>query len=277
MRHTSCLLSPARALHRVLLLELANTNTNTNKSHVASSTLAALSLSSPTTFPTLRYRHAAPCHIRALYTKSPASSQSKMEMRKKHLRDKDIPYRWVRIADESGVLSPPQRTETVLASLPPRHSLVMKAPPPPPSPTDKVVQPAAAICRIVDMAAELAEMKQIAQALKESKQIAKQTKTLEVNWAIAAHDLGHKMRRLEEFLNKGMRVEILLAKKKRSRISTKEEQEGLVEHIQEVAAKVPGSNEYKKPDGVLGGVLKLFFEGPAGKKKAKKDKGDEEE
>ncbi|KAI3323280.1 hypothetical protein HD806DRAFT_498695 [Xylariaceae sp. AK1471] len=264
MKHTSCLLSPARAFHRALLLELANTS----KSNAVSSS-TAFSSSFPRPLPTLRHTR-TPCRVRALSTTSPAQRM----MIKKHLRDKAIPYQWVRVADETGALSPPQRTESVLTSLPRGHSLVMVAPPPPPPPpsaSDTPLQPSAAICRIVDAAAEKAAADA---AAKESKKLAQHTKTLEINWAIAPNDLAHKMKRLDEFLGKGMRVEILFARKRGSRVATREEWQALVERVKEAAANVPGANEYKRMDGHVGAVMRMFFEGPANKKKVKKDKGD---
>jgi translation initiation factor IF-3 len=193
-------------------------------------------------------------------------------MIRKHLRDKAIPYQWVRIADETGALSAPRRTESVLTMLPQGHSLVMVAPPPPPSASDTKLQPSAAICRIVDAAAERAAAKAAAEvAAKESKKMAQHTKTLEINWAIAPNDLAHKMKRLDEFLGKGLRVDILFARKRGSRVATREEGQALVERVKEAAVNVPGATEYKKMDGQVGAVMRMFFEGPPNKKKAKKD------
>ncbi|KAI8947954.1 hypothetical protein F4801DRAFT_487193 [Xylaria longipes] len=284
MRHTQCLLTPARALHRVLLLELANTASTSNG---VSSTV----LSSPPAFrkhaslPTSKHARSPAiastspcCRVRAFSTTSPAAAAHRRMIIKKNPRDKDIPYRWVRIADGSNTLSAPQRTDVAIANLPPGHSLMMVAPPPPPDAaaaaapgSQLTIQPAAAICRIVDAVAEAAAKKE---AAKESKKLAQQTKTLELNWAIAPHDLAHKMKRLGEFLSKGMRVEILLARKRGSRKASQSEGEELVRRIQEAASHVPGTTEYKKMDGFVGNVVKMFFEGPKDKKKAESSLGE---
>ncbi|KAI1746228.1 hypothetical protein F4680DRAFT_400762 [Xylaria scruposa] len=275
MRHTQCLLTPARALHRVFLLELANT---ASKNNGISSTILPTSsaLRKYASIPTSKHPRnqgnttTSPCCCsRPFSTTSPAASQRMIV--KKHPRDKDIPYRWVRIAGESQSLSEPQRTDAVLASLPPGHSLVMVAPPPPPDeegPATIVVQPSAAICRIIDTVAEATAAKEAAAAAREAKKVAHQTKTLELNWAIAPHDLAHKMKRLDEFLAKGMRVELLLARKKGSRKATNEEGEELVRRIKEAASEA-GATEFKKMDGRVGSVLKLFLEGPKDGQKAK--------
>ncbi|KAI0546351.1 hypothetical protein F4679DRAFT_416434 [Xylaria curta] len=282
MRHTQCLLTPARALHRVLLLELANTANNNGISSTILPTSSAFR--KHTSLPTSKHARTRAittispcCRGRPFSTTSPAAAQ-RMIVRK-HPRDKDIPYRWVRIAGESQSLSEPQRIDDVLASLPRGHSLVMVAPPPPPSPSKEgeeptIVEPsaAAAICRIIDAVAEAAAAKAAAvaakEAAKESKKVAQQTKTLELNWAIAPHDLAHKMKRLGEFLAKGMRVDMLLARKKGSRKATREEGEELVRRIREVASEA-GATEYKRMDGSVGNVVKLFLEVPKDGQKAK--------
>ncbi|KAI0405293.1 hypothetical protein F4802DRAFT_191667 [Xylaria palmicola] len=283
MRHAPCLLTPARALHRVLVIELANTTGKANGSF-------STALPPACAFFPAAHRHASlppPIHARGrgtgtasccqvrAFSATPATAAGRMLGGGKLPRDQDIRYRWVRVADGSGSLSPPQRTDDVLARLPAGHSLVMVSPPPPP-PTPApgapaaVLQPSAAICRIIDAAAEAAAAKS---AEKEEKRLTKHTKQLEVNWAVAPHDLGHKVKRLHEFLGKGYRVELLLARKKGSRKATPEEAQELVRHVQEAALQVQGVSEYKKMDGAVGGVLKMFFEGPQGKKKTKKENG----
>ncbi|TGJ81980.1 hypothetical protein E0Z10_g6797 [Xylaria hypoxylon] len=285
MRHTACLLTPARALHRVLLLELANTTSKSTAITSSPGLLFSSGLRNPPTSKHARTPGAAlaPCRCtthRAFSTTTPSRAIAQRTMQKKNPRDTAIPYRWVRIAGGSGNLSAPQRTDTVIANLPRGHSLVMVAPPPPPPPpapgVPVVVQPSAAICRIIDAAAEEEAAKAAAKAAevaaKESKQVAQQTKTLELNWAIAPHDLAHRMKRLAEFLDKGMRVDIMLARKRGSRKATPEEGRDLVERIQQTVSDVPGAAEYKKMDGNVCGVLKMFFEGPKDRRKVKKNK-----
>lgn len=205
---------------------------------------------------------------------------------KKFLRDEDIPYRWVQIADGSGSgLAEPRPTARVLAELAEGYSLVMVAPPVPHPPSapgaPMLLRPPAAICRIVDTVAEAAaeaaaEAEAKAMAL-EAKKLAQKMKRLELNYAIAAHDLGHKVKRLNEFLNKGIRVEILLARKRGSRKTTPQEEEQLVRSVREAALAITGTTEYKKMDGEVGKVVTMFFEGPKPKKGKKNKKGEAEE
>ncbi|KAF2969993.1 hypothetical protein GQX73_g3496 [Xylaria multiplex] len=274
MKHTTCLFTPARALHRLLLLELAK---SAGKTTVTSSTNLLFS-SALRDLPTLKHAGTsgntlASCRRghRAFSTTPSLAAGSRMV--RNQLRDKAIPFKWVRVADASGTLSAPQPIDRVLAGLAEGYSLVMVAPPPPPPPPTPgapvVIQPSAAICRIIDAAAEKLAAETAAQ---EAKQTAQQTKTLELNWAIAPHDLAHKIKRLEEFLDRGLRVEVMLARKRGSRKATSEEGKELVEKIQQAANQVPGVTEYKKMDGFVGGVMKMFFEGPIDRRKVKKNK-----
>jgi translation initiation factor IF-3 len=270
MRHSSHLLSPARALHRILLLELSNaskTATATSSSYSSIRIPQLISsqsrriIPSPTTTTT----SSAQCHPRRAYSSAPAAKKSAQA-----LHDHDIPYQWVRIRDAEGKLSAPQRTESVLITLPAKHSLVMLAHPPPQDPNSATVQISAAICRIVDYTS----IKTTEKAEKQQQQqvAAQQTKQLEFSWSIAPNDLTHKIKRLQEFLEKGMRVEVLLARKKGGRVAAPDEAAALVERVREIAAAVPGTAEYKRADGSPGSRITLFFEGPAANRKTKKVK-----
>jgi translation initiation factor IF-3 len=95
------------------------------------------------------------------------------------------------------------------------------------------------------------------------------TKELEINWAIADHDLQVKMRKMREFLGKGLRVEVLLFGKtgKRNRgkkVASKEEMEELLVKVRAAADDVPGSKEVKRAEGTVGLRYQMFFEGPQG-------------
>ena len=277
MRHVTGLITPARALHRVLVLELANT---TIKSH----SNALLFSPSALSIRTSRSAHTqCSTRTRRLFSTTPAAQRAP-QSKKRYLRNEKIPYHWVRVADEAGVLSAPQPINRVIASLPEGHNLIMVAPPPEEKPSSSpsssspggpvAITPPAPVCRIENTALKLQLEAEARAREAEERAAAPQTKTLELNWAIAPHDLSHKMKRLGEFLGKGMRVEILLARKKGSRKATAEEERALVKTIRDTALGVPGSGEFKKPDGRVGGVLMMFFEGPRVARKGKKEKKD---
>ncbi|KAI1415313.1 hypothetical protein F5Y13DRAFT_157149 [Hypoxylon sp. FL1857] len=281
MAHPRCLAySPARALHRVLVSDLAsNPSLGRHAStyylypprlflSTSSRHLVPQHTHSPATPPTLRAQNA---QVRTLTTTAPALQR--IEAYKKRLTNEKIPYQWVRIAapPPDNSLSAPQRTAAVLRSLDPKqHTLVLVAPPPHTADAGEDHASHAAICRIIDNAAADAAAKAAEEAEKEARRKAAGTKELEVSWSIAGHDMQHKLRRLREFLGKGLNVEVILAKKKGGRTATREEAENVLAQIREAVASIDGARESRKMDGDVGGVARLFFEGPSEKRKKKK-------
>jgi translation initiation factor IF-3 len=86
-------------------------------------------------------------------------------------------------------------------------------------------------------------------------------KNLELNWAIAGGDLNHRLEKMKEFLKEGRKVEILFGVKRRGKVATQEECEGLVEKVREAVAECKGAGQIKEPEGVMGGVMTMFFQG----------------
>ncbi|OTB07693.1 hypothetical protein M426DRAFT_317599 [Hypoxylon sp. CI-4A] len=286
MAHPRCLAysSPARALHRIFVSDLSRTpsftiNNATSyylfaprlfSSYARTTTQRPISTfkpKTPTPTPTTK-----PHQVRTLTT---TPSLRRLDTFKKRLTNNNIPFKWVRIAapPPESTLSPPQRTEQILASLNPKtHTLVMVAPPPSETETENdadadAAEPRAAICRIVDNAAASAAAAELEAKLRRK---AVDTKELELSWSIAGHDLGHKLRRLRDFLGRGLGVEVILARKKGGRVAAREEAQALLDSIREAVAAVDGAKEVRKMDGNVGGVARLFFEGPGEKKKRRK-------
>lgn len=91
-------------------------------------------------------------------------------------------------------------------------------------------------------------------------------KTMELNWAIDGHDLEHRLGKLRGFLEKGWRVEIVVAGKKKGRKASEEEGESVLKKIRGVLNEVGGKEikpmEMKKVgDGKLLGQATLYTEG----------------
>ncbi|KAJ1329284.1 translation initiation factor IF-3 [Microdochium nivale] len=288
MQPYRCPFSPSRALQRVFLAgwTLSSSTTSAHTFPVAAravSTLAAFPSSAITprsrntnlSSATASQQGPIPgCRGYAKLVRAVKPNQ------KPQVYNDDIPYQWVLIkqdnkpnedGDEDGgsssggggggieELGPPQRTDVVLRNLDlDRFRLVMLAPPPPP----RDGLPNAAICKLVDLEAEA---RRRTADKKEARKEKVNTKELEFNWAIAKGDLDTKLGRLAEFLRKGMRVEVMLAKKRGSRIASVKEAEQLVQYIRDAVAEVPHAKEVKKIDGQIGKVARLAFEGP-GKK-----------
>ncbi|KAL8371810.1 hypothetical protein RB595_001554 [Gaeumannomyces hyphopodioides] len=95
------------------------------------------------------------------------------------------------------------------------------------------------------------------------------TKELEIGWSIDQHDLGHKVRKLREFLGKGYTVRVMFLnnkKKGKKRSANKDDDNGAaaeaVRTVEEAVAEVPGAKQCKKPEGSVGRTLTLTFDAP---------------
>jgi len=140
------------------------------------------------------------------------------------------------------------------------------------------------ICKIMDK--KLLRESEKAQEKKKRKQEkgGKPGKTIELNWAIGDNDLGHRLKKMKDFLAKGTKVEVLLAKKKRGKLASIEECQGLINRIRKAREEVEGSKETRAMEGKIpeegkpGGEVRLFFEGTKGKKAGGAiDEADEDE
>ena len=87
----------------------------------------------------------------------------------------------------------------------------------------------------------------------------KKPKQLELNWAIAPNDLQIKLKQMEGFLQKGKKVELLLAAKRRQRKATAEEAEELLQAIRDRMSAV-GAKEAKPLDGKVLGQAVMVLE-----------------
>jgi translation initiation factor IF-3 len=102
-------------------------------------------------------------------------------------------------------------------------------------------------------------------------------KTIELNWAIDRHDLGHRMDKLKGFLEKGCKVDVVCAKKRRGKTALPEEAQRLLARIREVCGSVEGSREFKPMEGKLLETVTLHLEGKAVKVKKEEVKVEEKE
>jgi len=171
------------------------------------------------------------------------------------IRDREI-----LIAGEDSKLTGPHNTSRVLQSLDLDTQSLRMVSRAPPNPTGD--QPQYAICRIVDKRLEKEREKEQEKARKETARRLARIKELELNWAIASHDLGHKMKQMKGFLEKGYKVEVIFAKKRGSRMATRDEAEALVKAVRDVVAEVRGAKEWKAADGQPPKVMKLYLDAP---------------
>ncbi|OTB18885.1 hypothetical protein K445DRAFT_314730 [Daldinia sp. EC12] len=289
--------SPARALHRVLVSNLPPripsylylippwlffSSSSSSSSSFSSRRLLRNSRNATNPLPP-----APPSHVRTFSAAPPlrrmfstTRSYKRIDPLQKHPSNENIPYDYVRVVgqvppDEEGgsTLGPAQPIDSVLRTLDRKtHALVMVAPPPAAADPD-TLDASAAICRIIDKAAAKAAA---IEAEQRARRKAIDTKELEFSWGISPHDLGHKLRRLRQFLDQGLSVEVILAKKRGGKPVPVETAEEVLKAVRASLKDVEGAKESRKMDGKVGGIVRLYFEGPSEKKRAKKKKEKEE-
>ncbi|KPI36071.1 uncharacterized protein AB675_1656 [Cyphellophora attinorum] len=126
-------------------------------------------------------------------------------------------------------LSEPKLLTAVLSSIDRRTHCVRLL-------SDSGPQPDTAIVQVVPRAGLLASLqekvdKRLAQ---QQRQKLSKPKQIEMNWGISEHDFALKLKKMEEFLvQKGRKVEVLMAHKKRAKKATLEEAERKVESLRQ--------------------------------------------
>ena len=138
------------------------------------------------------------------------------------LKDENIRSTFIQIANEEGRLNAPVRLANVLRTIERPANFVLQVSPP--------TEGAYPVCKVVNRVeareAERARAK-AAHALKVS------TKQVELNWAIDAHDLSHRLKQLSKFLGKGRKVEVILTRKQGKRPPTAQEVKHVMDSVLE--------------------------------------------
>ncbi|KAL5328873.1 hypothetical protein ACEPPN_002381 [Leptodophora sp. 'Broadleaf-Isolate-01'] len=250
MRSSRCVFSSATALHRVFIAPIEV------QTHVQVQIRGLAFTSSPSP-PLLRPR----TQYNALTSKPQKRHVSLHRAEKSRLpRDDEIKAYSVTLVDADGKLTDPRSTQSILSSIDRKTtSLVVIVPGEPGVPP---------ICKILNKQ----QMRETEKAkLKAARGNGVTQKTMELNWAIGKNDLGHRMGKLRGWLEKGWRVEVVLAGKKKGRKASEEEGMALVGVIKGLVGEV-GAREMKPEEGKMLGQLTLYLEGKEAKK-GKKDGG----
>ena len=90
---------------------------------------------------------------------------------------------------------------------------------------------------------------------------------MELNWAIEAGDFGHRMKKFKGFLEKGMKIDITIAPKRRGKQATPDEAWEMLNAMKKVVGEVEGAKQSQPMTGVVGKEVKLSFEGKVQKEK----------
>lgn len=163
-----------------------------------------------------------------------------------------IPSATVQLADENGSLLPPVPIQKVLQMIDPyKNFLAMVSKP------GQVNPP---VCKILNRVDELKRLRQAAKAQSKRNKTTS-PKQIELNWAIDQNDFGHKLDQLRGFLEKGHKVEVFLARKRRGRQATPEEGEEMLRRLNEMVKKVDGACVWKPMEGKVLASATLYFGG----------------
>ncbi|CZS95700.1 uncharacterized protein RAG0_05278 [Rhynchosporium agropyri] len=245
MRSSKCVFSSATALHRIFVAPI-ELQTRVQFRGLSAATLQLRSR--PHTLSNARISSGSQRRHVSLHRAEKARLP----------RDDEIEAWSVTLVDAEGKLTEPQPTRQILDSIDRKIStLVMVVP------GEAGVPP---ICKIRDK-------KQMREAEKAKVKAARGSgttqKTMELNWAIGKNDLGHRMDKLKGWMEKGWKVEVVLAGKRKGKKATEEEAEALVAHIRGIMNEV-GGRENKVVEGKILGQMTLYLEGKKGGKTANK-------
>jgi translation initiation factor IF-3 len=147
----------------------------------------------------------------------------------------------VQVVNEEGNLDEPQKLLDVLASFDRNKFFCIQVaaaagPSKPP------------ICKILNKK----EYRESEKAkIKAAKSAAQSTKQVELNWAIDAHDLQHRLKQLATFLDKGRKVEVILTRKKHKRSATVDEIKNVMQSVMDTIREA-GGTQIKPMEGEPG-------------------------
>jgi translation initiation factor IF-3 len=225
MRCSRSIFSTATALHRVFITPIEQSNLLLTQRLPPPRTIF-----SPSVLQTRCYAGPAPIERR--------------------LPHDDLIESWsIALVNEDGTLSPSRSKHEVLESLDRSTQTLVQV-----APSQPGTLP---ICKIMNKRAMREAEKAKAKAAR-SGAAAAGSKTLELNWAIDQGDLRHRLEKMKKFLEKGLRVEIALASKRKGKQATPEEAQALLKRIREVV-KEQGAKEMKPMEGQMLRTATLYL------------------
>ncbi|KAJ5130717.1 uncharacterized protein N7515_006756 [Penicillium bovifimosum] len=152
---------------------------------------------------------------------------------------------FIQVVNDEGNLDPPTRLEDVLESFDHETFFLLQV--------QEGTRDEPPVCKILNKKEYRAHEKAKAKSARATKVIVKQ---MELNWAIDAHDLSHRLKQLSTFLDKGRRVEILLTTKKRKRNPTVDEIKQVIQSVLDTIREA-GGTQTKAMEGEPGKQLKI--------------------
>lgn len=260
MKHSKHLVTSCEALRRVFFAPLYLQSLATQASHKHANPKVGQSLS-PTTYSSYQpqHRHYASFANRSTQIESDSND---FGPRSNHpRRDEEIKAWKIHVVQADGKLSEPEFLTDVLD----RRQRDEKG-----RPTQFIQEVAGVtkdrpftICKIYDK--KMFRDQELVK--KKAKKVLKhENKQLDLNWAVSENDLGHRLAKMKEFLEKGWRVEIVFGSKRKSgwmkkRQVSEDEAEALLGKIRAAVKEVEGAKERTEMQGLIGGEAVLSFEG----------------
>ncbi|KAL9611094.1 MAG: hypothetical protein Q9167_004227 [Letrouitia subvulpina] len=188
------------------------------------------------------------------------------------LRDEAINAFEVHVVSPTGTLLPPTSLRAALQRLNRENDMLIQVAetihpsqahlPPPKSPSQHDTRRRIPVCKVVNKAVHRKAEKEKSKIKKDA---AATTKTIEVSWGIDVHDLEHRMKRMEDFLMKGRRVEVLFGKKRkgwrRKQGVEEDEAQEVVRKVKRAMERCEGAREWRQGEGAVGAQMVLYFQG----------------
>ncbi|KAG8158798.1 hypothetical protein KVR01_011241 [Diaporthe batatas] len=178
-------------------------------------------------------------------------------------RDEEIAWPYVHVKPPPGAVGHPsidipRPLKEVLAELDRKTTYLEALAVPDP---EEKGSPRWPVCRVVNKMEEMARLKDIRDRKKKG---AVKEKEVELTWTLAPHDLDHKLKTLQKFLNKGYKVQVLIQKKVRGKATANEsDAKELIERVTKAIQEVNGAKEWKGREGVILGNYRIFLHGKA--------------
>ena len=171
-----------------------------------------------------------------------------------HVLDEAIESRWVQVKDvATNKLAEPKTLVTLLQEIDREKDSVVLLAMNGPTPDTALVNIQS---RSDLLAGDLAKAAKKEKLKKQGSAV--KVKQIELNWAISGNDLDLKLRKMEQLLGKGMRVEMLFANKKRQRRAEEDEAGATLKKVRERIVEL-GASE-RSLNGKVGQQATLVVE-----------------
>ncbi|KAE8163316.1 translation initiation factor IF-3, C-terminal domain-containing protein [Aspergillus tamarii] len=172
--------------------------------------------------------------------RQPQQQDAQLQARARQVKDEEIRSEYIQLVNEDGKLDAPVRLHDALLKIERPDNFILQVSP--------GFRGRAPVCKVVNRL----EMREQERAKAKAAHVSKNSiKQIELNWAIDAHDLSHRLKQLTNFLDKGRKVEVILTKKRGKRSPTVEEVKHVMDSVLQ-ATKDANAMQVKPMEGEPG-------------------------